>query len=204
MTTRILGGKGNRGQPKGQLPSYHLTTTANPLRTQPHSQSESVHNLGDNIHELLLVHTGAQEIRFQDAYAASLPADVGWHPGAQRFWKEEQEKLLITTGAITGLYYAVGKTMELLLEQSGIPARAIHTEGSVSNAFLLRDPRWKTLAFMQYDTALSAYLGSAGPVYGQGFTRELQVTDSNGGPASCGGDEKNCSLSRGEGAFSHS
>ena len=138
--------------------------------------------LFDNIHELLLVHTGAQEIRFQDAYSASLPADVAWHPGAQRFWEEEQEKLLITTGAITGLYYDVGKTMELLLEQSGIPARAIHTEGSVSNAFLLRDPRWKTLAFMQYDTALSAYLGSAGPVYGQGFTRELQVTDSNGDP----------------------
>ena len=32
------------------MPSYHyhLTTTANPLRTQPHSQSESVHNSGDN------------------------------------------------------------------------------------------------------------------------------------------------------------
>ena len=29
------------------MPSYHLTTTANPLRTQPHSQSESVHNSGD-------------------------------------------------------------------------------------------------------------------------------------------------------------
>ena len=28
------------------MPSYHLTTTANPLRTQPHSQSESVHNSG--------------------------------------------------------------------------------------------------------------------------------------------------------------
>ena len=33
-------------KPKDQLPSYHLTTTANPLRTQPHSQSESVHNSG--------------------------------------------------------------------------------------------------------------------------------------------------------------
>ena len=138
--------------------------------------------LFDNIHELLLVHTGAQEISFQDAYSIRLPAAVAWHPGAERFWDEEQQKLLITTGAITGLYYDVGKTIELLLQQSGIPARAIHTEGSVKNALLLRDPRWKTLAFMQYDTALAAYLGSAGPVYGQGFTRELQrVCDINVG-----------------------
>lgn len=136
--------------------------------------------LFDNIHELLLVHTAAQEIRFQDAYSASLPADVAWHPGAQSFWEEEQQKLLITTGAITGLYYDLGKTIELLLQQSGIPARAIHTEGSVKNAFLLRDPRWKTLAFMQYDTALAAYLGSAGAVYGQGYARELQLADSRG------------------------
>ena len=40
-------GKPDTEKPKGQLPSYHLTTTANPLRTQPHSQSESVHNSGD-------------------------------------------------------------------------------------------------------------------------------------------------------------
>ena len=39
-------GKPDTEKPKGQLPSYHLTTTANALRTQPHSQSESVHNSG--------------------------------------------------------------------------------------------------------------------------------------------------------------
>ena len=39
-------GKPDTEKAKGQLPSYHLTTTANPLRTQPHSQSESVHNSG--------------------------------------------------------------------------------------------------------------------------------------------------------------
>ena len=39
-------GKPGTEKPKDQLPSYHLTTTANPLRTQPHSQSESVHNSG--------------------------------------------------------------------------------------------------------------------------------------------------------------
>ena len=39
-------GKPDTEKPKDQLPSYHLTTTANPLRTQPHSQSESVHNSG--------------------------------------------------------------------------------------------------------------------------------------------------------------
>ena len=41
-------GKPDTEKPKGQLPSYHLTTTANPLRTQPHSQSESVHNSGNS------------------------------------------------------------------------------------------------------------------------------------------------------------
>ena len=48
MTTRILGGKGSRGRrsQKTSCRAYHLTTTANPLRTQPHSQSESVHNSG--------------------------------------------------------------------------------------------------------------------------------------------------------------
>ena len=49
MTTRILGGKGSRGRrsQKTSCRAYHLTTTANPLRTQPHSQSESVHNSGN-------------------------------------------------------------------------------------------------------------------------------------------------------------
>ncbi len=42
-------GKPDTEKPKDQLPSYHLTTTANPLRTQPHSQSESVHNSGITI-----------------------------------------------------------------------------------------------------------------------------------------------------------
>ncbi len=43
-------GKPATEKPKDQLPSYHLTTTANPLRTQPHSQSESVHNSGVTTH----------------------------------------------------------------------------------------------------------------------------------------------------------
>ena len=45
-------GKPDTEKPKGQLPSYHLTTTANPLRTQPHSQSESVHNSGVKLSSL--------------------------------------------------------------------------------------------------------------------------------------------------------
>ena len=44
---------GREGKPgteklKDQLPSSHLTTAAKLLPTQPHSQSESVHNSGIN------------------------------------------------------------------------------------------------------------------------------------------------------------
>ena len=39
-------GKPGTEKPKDQLPSCHLTTAAKPLRTQPHSQSESVHDSG--------------------------------------------------------------------------------------------------------------------------------------------------------------
>ena len=55
------------------MPSYHLTTTANPLRTQPHSQSESVHNsgvtklflaAGGKDHEVKLKEQTSDSIRF--------------------------------------------------------------------------------------------------------------------------------------------
>ena len=52
-------GKPGTEKPKDQLPSYHLTTTANPLRTQPHSQSESVHNSGGRVMSGVLRRTKA-------------------------------------------------------------------------------------------------------------------------------------------------
>ena len=39
-------GKPGTEKPKEELPSYHLTAAAKPLRKQPHLQSESVHNSG--------------------------------------------------------------------------------------------------------------------------------------------------------------
>ncbi len=48
------------------MPSYHLTTTANPLRTQPHSQSESVHNSGNK-----LLGQGIEVMRAQAGFVAA-------------------------------------------------------------------------------------------------------------------------------------
>ena len=132
----------------------------------------------DHIKDLLLVHAAAQNIRFQDASMAKLPSGVKLHPAAARFWKQEKTKLLVATGALTGSYYDRGKVIETLLEHNGIPARAIHTDGSVENATLLQDPAWPAIAIMQYDTALAVYLGRSGPV----FKKEIEIKGRNGKP----------------------
>ena len=107
-----------------------------------------------------------------------LPSGVKLHPGAARFWKQEKTKLLVATGALTGIYYDKGKVIETLLEQNGIPARAIHTDGSVENASLLQDRAWPAIAIMQYDTALAVHLGRSRPV----FKTEIEIKDKNGKP----------------------
>ena len=132
----------------------------------------------DHIKDLLLVHSAAQDIRFQEASMLKLPPDVRRHPGAARFWKQEKTKLLVATGALTGIYYDKGKVIETLLRQNGIPARAIHTDGSVENASLLQNPTWPAIAIMQYDTALAAHLGRSRPV----FKTEIEIKDKNGKP----------------------
>ena len=132
----------------------------------------------DRIKDLLLVHSAAQDIRFQEASMLKLPPGMRLHPGAKRFWKQEETKLLVATGSLTGIYYDKGKVIETLLKQNGIPARAIHTDGSVENASLLQDRAWPAIAIMQYDTALAVHLGRSRPV----FKTEIEIKDKNGKP----------------------
>lgn len=109
----------------------------------------------DELTALAEAHIHAQGIRIERALA-NLPDGIEPHPGATRFVEREQKKLLIATGTINGKYYQVGKRIELVLRQNGIPARVTQTGGSLENLEILaRNPR--TLAIVQYDSALASY-----------------------------------------------
>jgi len=75
-------------------------------------------------------------------------------------------------------HHDIGGVIKALLEQNGIPARAIHTDGSVENAELLQDPERSALAIMQYDTALAVYLGMSRPV----FKVDVPIDNAHGDP----------------------
>ena len=123
-----------------------------------------VDGLYDNILELLRSHTTAQDIEYRMPH----PNVIDLHPGVARFWEQQQEMLLIATGAIDGTYYATGKMIQTLLEQYGIDSRVVHTDGSLEN--LARLQLGNTLALMQYDVALAAYFGGdSRPIYGLSF-----------------------------------
>lgn len=108
----------------------------------------------NNIGNLLLTLTGAQDVRLETAFQG-YPKGFELHPGVIKFIEKEKEKLHIATGAIGGRYYELGKSIQGVLEPYGISSRVIHTDGSVENVRLLADGR--TLAVMQYDVALAAY-----------------------------------------------
>ena len=134
--------------------------------------------LYDNIKPLMFENFAAEDIRYRDVSLVGLAANVKPHRGAVSFWQKEKKKVLIATGSITGRYYGLGRTIQTLLEENGIGARAIHTDGSIENASLLNSPERQTLTIMQYDTALATYLGRAQPVYGV----SVDITDRNGDP----------------------
>jgi TRAP transporter TAXI family solute receptor len=78
-----------------------------------------------------------------------------------KFQEQEKEKLQIATGVINGKYYDLGKRIQLVLEKEGIPARAIHTDGSLENLRLLKAREQPTIAIVQYDTALASIWSSS-------------------------------------------
>jgi TRAP transporter TAXI family solute receptor len=121
-----------------------------------------VNTLFDNIGNLLLAHARAEDIRLETAFN-DLPTTVLLHPGSREFQEREQKELLIATGSMGGRYYDLGNRIRLLIEEYGIPARVIQTEGSLENAaLLLARP---TLAIMQYDFALASCWGAPEHVY---------------------------------------
>ena len=85
-----------------------------------------------------------------------LPRWVSLHPGSNAFYRWTRETLVIATGAITGTYYDLGRTIQSLLEPHGIESLVMHTDGSIENVELQDRP---LVAIMQYDIALAARSG---------------------------------------------
>jgi TRAP transporter TAXI family solute receptor len=121
--------------------------------------------LFDGIGEFAVAHIRVQDIRLPRALnEKELPEGVEFHPGVKEFRERESKRLWIATGTINGKYYRVGKRMQSVLRQNGIPARAIHTDGSLENLKLLggdSDNGMPTLAIVQYDVALASLWGDA-------------------------------------------
>lgn len=121
--------------------------------------------LFDNITGLLLVHAKAQEIKLTDAFEYGQEDLPPLHPGAKKFQDKEQDALLIATGALNGKYYKLGRMIQLLLEERGIRANVMQTDGSLENAELLDKRPTTTIAIMQYDAALASRIGKPEFVY---------------------------------------
>jgi len=120
----------------------------------PEFAEKIVTALFDHSAELLLGHAKAQDIRPGNAFQKS-PKGLRFHPGVERFREKQRERLIIATGAIGGRYHRIGLTIRDMLQEAGIPAMAIHTDGSLENACFLEDEETPTLAIMQYDIALA-------------------------------------------------
>jgi TRAP transporter TAXI family solute receptor len=118
----------------------------------------------DHIADLAVAGIRVQDARLETAFDEELLSGVALHRGVQKFRDRENEKLLIATGTINGKYYDIGKTIQLLLQQAEIPARVVHSDGSLENLELLRANERPTLAIVQYDTALASTW--AGEIYG--------------------------------------
>ena len=134
-----------------------------------------IETLFDNITDLLLAHTIAQDIKLTRAF--KVPAGFLLHPGSMKFKEKERQALLVATGAVNGKYYDLGVMIQLLLKERGIHARAIHTDGSLENAELLINR--PTIAIMQYDAALSSRFGQPKFVYGENFSDDGSIPEVN-------------------------
>ncbi len=151
-----------------EIPSYIYENQPNPVQTvgarallvarkdlRDEVVLDILDGLFDSISELAIAHIRVQDIRFERAFSG-LPPGIEFHPGAIEFQTQQKGKLLIATGVINGRYFELGKRIQQVLEENGIDARAIHTDGSLENLELLEENRWPSLAITQYDVALAS------------------------------------------------
>jgi TRAP transporter TAXI family solute receptor len=118
--------------------------------------AEVLNTLFDHIADLAVATIRVQDVRLETAFDEKSLSGVGLHRGVHKFQNQEAQRLLIATGALNGKYYDLGKRMQLLLDHEGIPARVIHTDGSLENLRLLWAKKRPTVAVIQYDTALAS------------------------------------------------
>ena len=131
--------------------------------------------LFDNIHKLMR----AQGIKLESALDEDkLPEGIALHSGARRFKEKEDKKLIIATGTIDGKYWHFGKAIQVLLEQRGIRARVIRTDGSLENAQLLM--KQPALAIMQYDTALASHTGTSELIFRARLPDDIDIPTVSG------------------------
>jgi TRAP transporter TAXI family solute receptor len=129
--------------------------------------------LFDHSADLLLGHAKAQDIRPSRAFDEDILSEgLQFHPGVERFRDQLEDRLIIATGAIGGRYHRIGLMIRDMLQEAGIPAVAIHTDGSLENARLLAEEKAPTLAIMQYDIALA--------VRGRGRLHREPIVDEDG------------------------
>lgn len=121
--------------------------------------------LFDSIHELAASTGDARGISLADAFDfTSLPAAVATHGGVAEFREQEVKRLYIASGSVHGKYAQIARVLQASLREWGIPARVVHTDGSVANmASLAARP---TLAIAQYDVAVAAITPALNPHYG--------------------------------------
>jgi TRAP transporter TAXI family solute receptor len=130
--------------------------------------------LFENIADLLLAHARAQDVKITEALdTLEVPMGFSLHPGAERFAKDQQDLLLVATGALYGKYYDLGRRIQSLLNERRIGSRVVQTDGSLENARLLNSER--SLAIMQYDAALASSFGEPRFVYGVDLTNASGV-----------------------------
>jgi TRAP transporter TAXI family solute receptor len=122
--------------------------------------AEILNSLFHHIADLAVASIHVQDVRLETAFDENSLSGLNLHEGVEAFKAREQGQLRIATGVLNGKYFNLGKTIQLLLRREGIPARVIHTDGSLENLRLLRNSERPTLAIIQYDTALASIWGA--------------------------------------------
>ena len=174
MTSRHIPAHSYPEQPRGVT-----TVGANALlvghRNLPDKVVQEILNtVFDHFADLAVAGIRVQDARLEKAFDEDLLSGVALHPGVQKFRDLENKRLLITTGTINGKYYEIGKKMQLLLEQAGIRARVVHSDGSLENLRILKANERPSIAIVQFDTALASTW--SGEIYGDAeLAQELAI-----------------------------